>query len=376
MGLYLDNAATTPLRPDVKQYIIDILDIYGNPSSVHQIGVQGRDIILTARKNVAKFINVDEDEIIFTSSGSAANNLAIIGYLDVNHRNDYNVFYSPIAHKSILKCMDKYGLRAEALKVDNKGIIDFKDLNDKLFHSTKKFLVVIDYANSEIGTVQDVRIITKLVHAYGGIVALDCTGSIPYIPVDVKDLDVDMIMFSGHKLGALKGCGVLYKKKHITLSPLVYGSQEQGLFGGTENVIGIASLSKAVENYNYDSISDEKRLFLWNRLSELVTDIELVGDREHRLPYNLYVCIKEVSGEALAIMLDLNGYCISTGSACNSGSLQASPTLQAIGMDETDQLCCVRITLNGNETYEELIGFSKVFADLVNGLRVIGYGEE
>ena len=374
MKLYLDNAATTPLRPDVKQYIIDILDVYGNPSSIHYVGQRSRDLVHMARQNVAKFINASDDEIIFTSSGSAANTLAIVGYLENELNNADTLLYSPIAHKSILKCKEKYEDRSIALKVDNKGNSDLKDLDEKLFDCFDvfaKILVVVDYANSEIGTIQNVEEIIKIVHEYNGVVVLDCTGSIPYIQLDVKALDVDMAVFSAHKLGALKGCGVLYKKKNIALSPIVYGSQEQGLFGGTENVVGIASLGKAVESYNYDDITDEKRYFLYGLLLAKVPDIHLIGSGINRLPYNLYICVKGVKSEHLMMVLDMNGYCVSSGSACNSGSEEASPTLLAIGIDKEDQFNCIRITLSGNETEDELIEFSDVFANCVKGLRVM-----
>lgn len=371
MKLYLDNAATTPLRPDVKQYIIDILDVYGNPSSIHYVGQRSRDLVHMARQNVAKFINASDDEIIFTSSGSAANTLAIVGYLENEWHNADTLLYSPIAHKSILKCAEKYCIRSGALKVDKFGNIDVKHLENYLSTDDERCLVVIDYANSEIGTIQNVEEIIKIVHEYNGVVVLDCTGSIPYIQLDVKALDVDMAVFSAHKLGALKGCGVLYKKKNIALSPIVYGSQEQGLFGGTENVVGIASLGKAVESYNYDDITDEKRYFLYGLLLAKVPDIHLIGSGINRLPYNLYMCVKGVKSEHLMMVLDMNGYCVSSGSACNSGSEEASPTLQAIGIDKEDQFNCVRITLSGNETEDELIEFSDVFANCVKGLRVM-----
>lgn len=348
--IYLDNAATTPLTPEVKQYIIKLLDQYANPSSLYQSGVDVKQIIEHSRKNVAKFINADTENIIFTSGGSASNTLGVKGYVQ---KNSCCVLYSPIAHKSILKCVESCK-NAIPLEVDSNGFIDVDKLDKLLNVIYYKPFVVVDYSNSEIGTIQDVKRIIEVVHSYDGIVMLDCTGSIPTIPLDVKDLGVDMAVFSAHKLGALKGCGVLYKKPTIELEPLVYGSQEQGLFSGTENILGIASIGKAVENYDYSSISSKNRDYVYDYIIKEIPDSYLIGAPfKHRLPHNLYMCFKGVQGESLMILLDMNGIQVSTGSACTSSDLKPSSTLTAIGMDKEDINSCIRITF-GNETKEEL----------------------
>ena len=235
--MFLDNAATTPLKPEVKDYVISLLDTYQNPSSMYQSGVNAKQIINTARKNVAKFININPENIIFTSGGSANNTLFIKGY---TQRNECRVLYSPTSHKSVLKCVESLKYKC-SLKVDYTGKIDLQDLKECLSIDTMKKLVVIEHANSEIGTIQDIKQIIEMCHFYNAIVYVDCTGSISQIPVDIRTLDIDGLGFSAHKLSALKGVGILYKKKHIELEPLIYGSQEQGLFAGTENVIGIAA---------------------------------------------------------------------------------------------------------------------------------------
>ena len=348
--IYLDNAATTPLTPQVKQYIIELLNQYANPSSLYQSGVDSRQIIEQARNNVAKFINGKSENIIFTSGGSASNTLAIRGYVQ---KHNCTVLYSPIAHKSIIKCVESIK-NAYPLKVNKYGQIDFDDLKEWLDSRSGKFFVVLDYANSEIGTIQDVKKIIDLVHFYNGVVYLDCTGSISQIPIDINELHVDILGFSGHKIHALKGIGVLYKKENIELEPLVYGSQEQGYFAGTENVLGIASLGKAVENYDYSSISSNNRDYVYDYIINNIPDSYLVGAQfEHRLPHNLYMCFKGVQGESLMILLDMNGIQVSTGSACTSNDLQPSSTLTAIGMDKEDINSCIRMTFS-NETKEEL----------------------
>ena len=349
--IYLDNAATTPLTSQVKQYIIESLDQSANPSSLSQSGVDTRQIIEQARKNVANFINGKSENVIFTSGGSASNTLAVRGYVQ---RNNCTVLYSPIAHKSIIKCVESIK-NAYSLKVNKYGQIDFDDLKEWLDSRSGKFFVVLDYANSEIGTVQDVKKIIELCHFYNAIVYLDCTGSISQIPVDVKKLDVDMLGFSGHKIHALKGVGVLYKKENIELEPLVYGSQEQGLFAGTENILGIASIGKAVENYDYSSISSKNRDYVYDYIIKKIPDSYLVGAPfEHRLPHNLYMCFKGVQGESLMILLDMNDIQVSTGSACTSSDIQPSSTLTAIGMDKENINSCIRMTFSENETKEEL----------------------
>ena len=364
--IYLDNAATAPLTPQVKQHIIELLDKYANPSSLYQSGIDTRQIIEQARKNVAKFINGESDNIIFTSGGSASNTLSIKGYIQ---KHDCCILYSPIAHKSILKCVESCK-NAIPLEVDSNGFIGIDKLDKLLNVIYYKPFVVIDYANSEIGTIQDIKRIIEITHSYDGIVMLDCTGSIPTIPLDVKALDVDMAVFSSHKLGALKGCGVLYKKPTIELEPLVYGSQEQGLFAGTENILGIASLGKAVENYDYSSISSKNRDYVYDYIIREIPDSYLIGSPfEHRLPHNLYMCFKDIQGESLMILLDMNGIQVSTGSACNSGDLQPSSTLIAIDVLNDDLHSCIRLSFSGSETKNELDYVCQTIKKCVNQLR-------
>lgn len=364
--MYLDNASTTPLKSEVKDYIISLLDTYQNPSSMYQSGVNAKQIITTARNNVAKFINTNPENIIFTSGGSANNTLFIKGY---TQRNECRVLYSPTSHKSVLKCVESLKYKC-SLKVDYTGKIDLQDLKECLSIDTMKKLVVIEHANSEIGTIQNIKQIIEMCHFYNAIVYVDCTGSISQIPVDIRTLDVDGLGFSAHKFSALKGVGILYKKKHIELEPLIYGSQEQGLFGGTENVIGIAALGKAVENYDYSSITSNNRDYIYNYIKNNIPDSYLVGaDLKHRLPYNLYICFKGIQGESLMTLLDMNGYQVSTGSACTSGDLTPSSTLLAIKMNKEYINSCIRITLSGEEEIAELNKFCETLKRCVETLR-------
>ena len=365
MNVFLDNSSTTRLKDETKEYIISILDIFGNPSSLHSEGEKTKKIISNARKSVAKFINSKPDEIYFTCGGSASNTLAIRGYCE---RNNCNLFYSPIAHKSIIECVKSYYNRFP-LKVDSQGMINVKDLERQISKSDALPFVVIDYANSEIGTVQQVEKIVQITHKYNGIIYLDCTGSIPTIPVDVSDIQADMIGFSAHKLGGLKGCGVLYKKASVQLEPLIYGNQEKGLIGGTENVVGIASLGKAIEQYDYKSVSSFNRDYVYDYIINNISDCYVVGSLENRLVNNLYICFRGVEGESLMLMMDMNGIQVSTGSACNSGNLSSSPTLFEIGMDKNDVHSCIRLSFNCSESIEEIKYVCSTIRKCVNQLR-------
>lgn len=369
MNVYLDNAATTPLTMQVKQYIIELLDVYGNPSSLYQLGVESKRIIEQSRSNIAKFINANPENIIFTPSGSASNTLAIRGYLETH---SCSLFYSPLLHKSALKYIKSVYCNAEELMVDKNGFILINDLENKIKSIKEKPFFIMEYANSEVGTIQDVKEIIDIIHEYGGIVYLDCTGSISTIPLDVKYLNVDMAGFSAHKLGALKGCGVLYKKSSIELQPLIYGTQEMGISSGTENILGIASLGKAVENYDYSSITSRSRDYVYDYIVENIPDSYLVGASfDRRLPHNLYMCFKGIQGESLMILMDMSGIQISTGSACSSGDLTPSSTLVAIGMDKEDINSCVRLSFSGLETKEELDYVCKKLKDNIEKLRNI-----
>lgn len=361
--IYLDNAATTSLTQEVKDRIISELNNYGNPSATYDIGYEMREKIEQARDSVAKFINANVDNVYFTPSGSASNTIGCRHVLRM--RKFYTTLYSPIGHKSLIKASEMFGY---PLKVNYQGRIDLDVLEQYMIQYYDSEIVAIDYANSEIGTIQDVRNIIDLVHKYNKLIYLDCTGSIPYIPLDVKDLDVDMCGFSGHKLGALKGCGVFYKKPEIKCEPLVYGAQENGLIGGTENVLGILSLDTSVRNYKYNiEAVEDNRDYIYANLREL--SFHVVGSVAKRLPNNLYLQIDGINGQNLVELLNEKGVCISTGSACNNGTEEYSPTLKAIGMDSERAKSCIRITVNGTESKDDLYTACKLIKESVEALR-------
>ena len=377
MNVYLDNAATTPLTDSVKEYLVSILDEWGNPSSLHSHSIKPKQIISEARQAVAKFINANEKEIYFVPSGSAGNTLAIKGLTSDNpEENKYEVFYSPTAHKSMLKACESCRYYTP-LKVNADGKIDISYLDDILTrHDSWKPLVCIEAANSEIGTINDVITIGYIVHKHNGILVVDATGYIPSYQVNMKLWRnyVDILTFSGHKLHALKGIGVLWKKKDIELKPLIYGSQEKGLCAGTENVLGIASLGKAVQDYDYSSISSTNRDYVYDYIVKNIPDSYLIGspiDSGNRLPYNLYMCFPKCESESLMILLDMNGICVSVGSACSSGELSPSPTLVAIGINEQDIHSCIRLSFGEELQMEELLYVCNTIKQCVNQLRTL-----
>lgn len=362
--IYLDSASTTPVPREVAEYAASVMGEYGNPSSIHSVGARARKIVDSARKSVSAFIRAPEDRVFFTSGGCAANTAAIDGYCRAagagGKRPRHYVLYSPIAHKSMLECVRKYkeAGTAEPLRVDGGGFIDLGRLEERLSEirgsagPAARILVALDLANSEIGTVQDGRGIARIAHAVQADVYFDCTGYAPAIPVDAAALGADMLGLSAHKIGGLKGCGALYVRDGLALAPLVYGSQEGGIFGGTENVAGIAAFGRAAEIYGYSSVPwiSRCRDSVYGYLKANVPGCVLAGpsDFGRRLPHNLYVCFDGIDGETLMLLLDGQWRIqVSTGSACSAGGAEASPALSATGVPESLVHSGIRMTFGG-----------------------------
>lgn len=371
--MYCDYAATTPLNKDVKEYIVSILDDFGNPSSVYHQGDTARRIVAEARENVRKFINAgDESRIVFTPSGSGSNMLAVDGYM---RSHECVPFFSPLLHKSLKNYKESWNKNYKnnyirTIPVDQIGKINVQLLTLQLVSVSKEIgkpFVAIEYANSEIGTIQSVKQICDLVHSFDGIIYIDCTGAIASVPIDVRELGADMIGFSAHKLGAPKGCGVLYvRDQGITLSPLIYGAQENGLVGGTENVIGIAALGKAVENFEYHNLSDDVRKWVFDFIQS--NGWKLAGSKTNRLPNNFYFSIPNTSGMEIMTKLDLyEDIQVSTGSACSSGDAKPSDALLAIGVPNNKDIhSYIRVTFHGNESDEGVMDVFNRIKRIVN----------
>ena len=358
--MYCDYAATTPLADCIKDNIGEILEKFGNPSSTYSLGDETRVIVETTRQRVKKFINAPEDSVVvFTPSGSGSNTLAVEGFYYLNLTQ---IYWSPLLHKSLHIYLFENNYHATKLEVNSKGFLELDKLKKKLdarkesiSDSLHSPFLVIEYANSEIGTLQVVKEAIELIHSVNGIAYVDCTGAIASIPIDAQDLGADMIGFSAHKLGALKGCGVLWMRKNFYLKPLVYGAQENGLVGGTENVLGIWALGKVLENYEYHTLSPEIRRSIFKRIEH--NGWHLIGSERRRLPNNFYFSIPTVDATELMTRLDLyEDIQVSTGSACSSGSREPSSSLLAINCPEEWLHSCIRVTFGGKETAEEVNG--------------------
>lgn len=366
--MYLDNAATTPLLPEVKTEIIRFLDYYGNPSSKHKEGIVVREKIEEVRNQVADIFSGNPRKVLFTSSGSASNNLVIHGLND-----NYMYYYSPTCHKSMRYSCEHKKYHKE-IKVDTNGLIDIKWLEKRLKRfSIKKFVLCYEMANSELGVYQNSHLLYELVHKYGGLVVADLTAFLPHIPFYYPQDQADFYTFSAHKIGALKGVGIVYVNSKEILKPLIHGAQEDGLFGGTENAIGIISLGAALKHWNLSIQSKFNKLshYFVDLIKKNIKDCYIVAENcPNKIPQIMTICFKGVSGEELVTLLNEEGYYISTGSACNSGSLDLSPTLKAIKMREKDIPCCVRISFSAFETISEIENFVKVLESKVQILRI------
>lgn len=359
--IYLDNAATK--KP--KREVINVInkcptDNWGNPSSLYEFGVRAKDIVEKSRRIVADFIGADPSEIIFTSGACESNSQAICGYFK---RYAAGLITTSIEHKSVMNIADDYKNRTLILEVDNNGFVNTNQLEEFLVNcSFKNALVSIQYANNEIGTIQNIKYISELVHRYDGILHTDATQIIPDRKIDVKG--IDMMSFSGQKLGATKGIGVLYVRNGIKLSPIIYGSQEKFRRGGTENVPYIAGLGEAIKNIIYQT--EENRNYFVDRVLSEISDCYLIGCQcgNNRLKNNASICFKGVESESVLLMLDQRGICVSSGSACNGASLKPSYVLEAIGLPEKDIHSVVRFTF-GEETKDEVDEETKDEVDVV-----------
>ena len=309
-----------------------------------------------------KFIGAKFNEIYFTSGASESNNWAIQGWIKDQLPPFINVITTPIEHKSVLKTVNNMTSQCFVYhcKVDEFGFVDCQSLKSILEEcGNHSILVSVGLANNEIGTIQPIKEIANLVHKYGATLHVDATQALPHILINVDELGIDMLSASGHKISpVLKGIGFLYKRNGINIQPLIYGAQEDGLRGGTENTFGIIGLSKAIDycdvsQNNIDEMCKKRNYFI--NLLESKFDCELNGDSYYRLPNNINVTFpNNITGEALLYTLDTSGIEISTGSACNSNAIESSYVLKAIGLSDDDAMRTIRITLSDNITYSDI----------------------
>ena len=373
MQLYLDSAATAKPNKEVLKAVMPYLtDNFYNPSSIYSNGVRVRRAIDDARESIAGFINADADEIFFTSGSSESNCWAMQGYLlaGVMDISTTSIVTTKIEHKSIMECADAmerfgnatYYCDVTYLDVDKDGFVNmeqlesvFKDREEPNYYD---IFVSIQLANNEVGTIQDIKAISDIIHKYGGILHVDATQAFGQIPIDVKAMGIDMLSASAHKLeGGFKGVGLLYKKKDIEIQPIIYGSQNDRQRGGTENVAGIVGFAKAVELAS-EEMEDKLALSVMRDyfINELTRNgCKLNGTSVHRLPNNINVMLPEgIGSEELLYMLDLDDIQCSVGSACNSHSKKPSYVLKALGLTDEEAARSVRFTISSDITYEAI----------------------
>ena len=364
--IYFDNAATKKTSNVCCRAVMDVLKKqWGNPSSVHKFGFEASQMLKEDRATVAKFINAKPENIIFTSGACESNSLALLGIIRIY--SNVTLITTRTEHKSIMMLSEDY---SDVRYIDCQeltGTIYMKHLEEILQDVVKQNkipLVSIHYANAEIGTIQDIKTITSLVHKYKGIMHTDATQMMAQERIDVKDLGVDLLSFSGQKIGAPKGIGVLYKSDRVTLRPIIYGSQEFEYRGGTENTAYIHALAELIRESesNKDVIyfnNRDVRDYFLQKLNEKGIKFILLGHPKDRLDNHASICLLEsnnmiVHGESIAIMLGYWGVCISTGSACNSHSSTPSHVARAIKVPEKYQHSIVRFTFGNDNTRKEV----------------------
>jgi cysteine desulfurase len=372
--VYLDNNATTPVHPDVINAYTEALQLYGNPSSMHQEGQKAMNAIEAARGKIASFIGAKPDEIIFTGSGSEANNSVFHSiYWNENPiaamERDSQIIEPPhvittaIEHPSVLNTLEyyeKHGMEVTFLPVKNNGIVDIENVLNAIRPNTR--LISVMYANNEIGTIQPVKEIGKLAKQYNIYFHTDAVQAMGKLPIDVNELGVNYLTLSGHKIYAPKGIAALYVKKGTRFYPFVFGGHHENYRrAGTENTPGIIAFGKATELLEAEMDATVQRMYrlkekLKYGLQNKIHDISFNGDQDNCLPNTLNVTFDYVEGESILLYADFEGIQVSTGSACSTGSLEPSHVIMALGKDPEKAHGSVRFSL-GRETTEEDIEY-------------------
>ena len=375
--VYADNAATTP----VSQHVVDAMlpyfnECYGNPSSLYSLGRQAKKPLEEARATVAECLGALPQEIFFTSGGSEADNWAIKGIAhEMAKKGKKHIISSKFEHHAVLHSLDalkKEGFEITLLDVYHDGLVRVEDVEKAIRPDTA--LVTIMYANNEIGTIQPIAEIGAVCKAHGVLFHTDAVQAVGNVEIDVKAQNIDLLSLSGHKFHGPKGTGALYCRKGIRLPNLIDGgAQERGKRAGTENVPGIVGLSVALKDA-CDTIEErrERLTKMRNRLIDGASKIErshLNGDRDKRLPGNFNMCFEGIEGESLLLKLDIAGICVSSGSACTSGSLDPSHVLLAIGLPHEIAHGSLRISFSDQNTEEDVDYILEVLPEIVTYLR-------
>lgn len=360
--VYLDNAATTALSPKVLEKMMPYLtDIYGNASSPHSFGQTARIGVEHAREQVARAINADPSEIVFTGCGTESDNTVLFGVAERYAKKGDHIITTNVEHHAILHscaALEKKGIRVTYLPVDKDGLVTPEQVRDAI--TDKTILVSVMFANNEVGTIMPIPEIAAVCHEKGVLFHTDAVQAAGHIPIDVKAMGIDMLSISGHKFHGPKGVGVLYERKGIRLpSYIIGGEQEKGRRAGTENVAGIVGLGEALELAVTNMSETSARMTrMRDRLIEGIEattpEVKLNGHRTKRLPNNVNFSIKYIEGESILLMLDMAGIAASSGSACTSGSLDPSHVLLALGLTHEVAHGSVRMTLGDDTTDEDI----------------------
>lgn len=372
--IYFDNNATTKCDEEVLKEMLPFLEEnYGNPSSIYEFGKDVKEKITLARKQVAKLLNAKEKEIIFTSCASESNVTTIMNAVK-NNPNKKHIITTSVEHASILETMkylEDVGYTVTYLSVDNRGRIDLEELKKSINDDT--LLIAVMMANNEIGNIYPIKEIGEIAKKNNITFHCDAVQAIGKIPIDVKEIQVDILSMSGHKIHTPKGIGILYVRDGLPYIPLVFGHQENNRRGGTENVPYIMGIGKAAEMILEDNYEINKKLkYLRDKLEkdvkENIEDVMIYGDLDNRLPNTSSMAFKGVKSEELLLVLESFGICVSTGSACNSMIAEPSHVLKACHAD-LENYSPIRISLGKYNTEEEVNIFVKNLITVVNMLR-------
>ena len=379
MTVYADNAATTQMSENVLKAMMPLLtDIYGNPSSLHSIGQVAKEYLENARETVADCIGADPKEIYFTSGGSEADNQAIRSAAYIGARKGKkHIISSKFEHHAVLHTLDalkKEGFTVTLLDVYSNGVVKPEDVENAITDET--CLVTIMTANNEIGTIQPIAEIGKICKEKGVLFHTDAVQAVGHIPVNVKDMNVDMLSVSAHKFHGPKGVGFLYARKGILLTNIIYGgAQERSKRAGTENMASIVGMATAIKEAT-DHLEENaaKVTAMRNRLIDGLKGIErsrINGDLEHHLPGTLNMCFEGIEGESLLLLLDAKGICASSGSACTRGSLDPSHVLLSIGVPVEIAHGSLRLSISEYNTMEQMDHIVESVPGVVDYLRSI-----
>ncbi len=374
--IYLDHAATTPMRPEILEVMRTyFLERFGNPSSLHTYGLDARKAIEDAREQIAHSIGATPPEIVFTSGGTESDNMALRGVLRAGSGESDHIITSAIEHPAVLetcKFLERLGHEVTYVSVDVDGRINPSEVEEAIRDNTR--LISIMHANNEIGSIQPIAEVGAIAASHGVYMHTDAVQSVGKIPVDVAALNVDMLSISSHKIYGPKGVGCLYVRKGTKLKPLIFGGgHERGLRSGTENVSGIIGFSEAMR-LSIEDFADNVRI---QRLRDELIDAvlreipytRLNGGKERRLPNNANFSFSYIEGESLVLRLNAKGIAGSTGSACSSKKLEPSHVLLAIGMDPVDAHGSLRLTLGRDTTEADVQYVNDVLPEIVDQLR-------